>query len=384
MDFDVTIIGSGPAGAVLAYHLASAGLGVLIVEKEKLPRYKPCGGGLTQKTIDILPVDVSPVYELNYVGGVLNYAGKEYIRVNFERPVAILVMRDRFDHYLVEQAKKNGVKLSENTRFNGFTYKSDLINIQTSNGDFLSRLLVGADGVNSPVAHHSGLIQNRLVGAAIEAELGVSDEDYRKQGPYAVFDFGALKGGYGWIFPKKKHLSVGVFSANTRKVPDLKGLLARYIAMNPVLKNNTPLHVQGHRIPLDGVKQKLNNNRILLVGDAANLADPWLGEGIYHAVKSANLAARVITRYFDGLENGLDRYTELINQHIVSDLQHARRLSKPVYFSPEFGTKLFSRSPFLQELVFGVMRGDLTFEKFNKKILFGLPLIFTQALRSNK
>ncbi len=122
-------------------------------------------------------------------------------------------MRDRFDHYLVQQAVQAGANLLEGISVVSVEEKSDRVVVTTTQGELQAQLLAGADGVNSIVARSMGLMPDREVGVAVEAELAVSPASLEAQGGFATFDFGALPGGYGWIFPKRDHLSVGVFRA---------------------------------------------------------------------------------------------------------------------------------------------------------------------------
>jgi len=164
----------------------------------------------------------------------------------------------------------------------------------------------------------------------------VPDSVLQEQGAYATFDFGALYNGYGWILPKRAHLSVGVYHARPGKAANIKQDLQNYINMNPVLNENKPISIRGHYIPLGGQNQRLNNGQVILVGDAANLADPWLGEGLCHAVKSSNIAANVIVEYFEKGSGGLDKYTDRINTQIVDQFAYARAIAGLVYRFPHF------------------------------------------------
>jgi len=291
---DVIIVGAGPAGAVLAYLLARFGLDVLVLEKATLPRYKTCGGGVTLKTLQNLPFDAGPVYECQAVGGILSYAGRQLLKADLGWTVAWTVMRGRFDHFLIQQAVMAGATLVEDVAVEGVTLHDDRVVVHSAKGDYAARLLVGADGVNSGVARSLGLLPDRRVGVAVEAEVAVPPSGLEAQGAYATFDFGALPHGYGWIFPKQDHLSVGVFQAQPGKAAGLRQRLDQFIACQPALQGGQMLHFQGHPIPLGATRQPVDRGRALLVGDAANLADPWLGEGIYYAVLSARLAAPVM------------------------------------------------------------------------------------------
>ena len=377
---DVIVVGTGPAGSVLAYLLARRGLDVLILERATLPRYKTCGGGLTWKAMQNLPFDVSSVFEHKAVGGVVTYAGQQLLKVEVGWPVAWLVMRDRFDHYLVQQAVEAGAKLIEGVSVSNVEERGDRVVVTSTEGELQAQLLAGADGVNSIVARSVGLMPDREVGVAVEAELAVSPASLEAQGAYATFDFGALPGGYGWIFPKRDHLSVGVFKAIPGKAIGLKKALEKFIASEAVLLDPKILHLQGHPIPLGGRKHILHKGRVLLVGDAANLADPWMGEGISYAVVSARLAAEQMFIALESKQFDLSGYTELINASITPQLLSARWFAKAVYSLPELCSDLMSKSPFMQKMVFDVIRGDRTFIDMTTGLLFGMPRILVETL----
>jgi geranylgeranyl reductase family protein len=377
---DVIVVGTGPAGAVLAFLLAKRGLDVLILERATLPRYKSCGGGLTWKAIQNLPFDVSAVFENKAVGGVVTYAGQQLLKVEVGWPVAWLVMRDQFDHYLVQQAIQAGARLVEGINVVDVEDRGDKVVVTTTEGELSAQLVAGADGVNSIVARSVGLMPEREVGVAVEAELAVSPASLEAQGAYATFDFGALPGGYGWIFPKRDHLSVGVFKAIPGKAIGLKKALEKFIASEAVLLNPRILHLQGHQIPLGGQTRTLHKGRILLVGDAANLADPWMGEGISYAVVSARLAAEQMYYALERNEIDLSGYTQLINASITPQLLSARLFAKVVYALPEMCSDLISKSPFMQQMVFDVIRGDRTFKEMTTALFLGMPRIVLETL----
>ena len=117
---------------------------------------------------------------------------------------------------------------------------------------------------------------------------------------------------------------------------------------------------------------------MILVGDAANLADPWLGEGLYYTIKSANIATNVIVEYFENGSGDLDKYTDRINAQIVHQLAYARAIAGLVYRFSHFGTVL------LQNAVLSVVRGDLNFQQLASTLILRSPRILTQALRQKR
>jgi geranylgeranyl reductase family protein len=379
--YDVIIVGAGPAGSVLAYQLASCGLCVHILEKERLPRYKICGGGLTYKAIQSLPVHPGGVVEKEAAGGILAYKGQQLLKIDTARPIACLVMRDRFDYFLVQQAVQAGAQLSEGQTVKRVESIGGYVLVTTNHHKkYRCWVLVGADGVNSMVARSVGLLTNRKKGVAVEAELMVPPAVLDRQGHYATFDFGALPYGYGWIFPKRDHLSVGVFQAKPGKALKIRSHFRDFIANHKLHNEHTQLSFSGHHIPLGGQETSLQRGQVLLVGDAANLADPWLGEGLYYAIKSANIAARVILDAFKVGSLKLDDYDTQIGVEILPQLFYARIFAWWVYHMPRLGIFLTRKSETMQDAVFGAMRGDLTFQALISRLALGLPRILLQAL----
>jgi flavin-dependent dehydrogenase len=173
---------------------------------------------------------------------------------------------------------------------------------------------------------------------------------------------------------------VGVFKAIPGKAVGLKRALEKFIASETVLLDPTILHIQGHQIPLGGRTRILHKGRVLLVGDAANLADPWMGEGISYAVVSARLAAEQMYYALENKQIDLSGYTELINASITPQLLSARLFARVVYSLPEMCSDLLSRSPFMQRMVFDVIRGDRTFKEMTTALILGMPRIVVETL----
>jgi flavin-dependent dehydrogenase len=173
---------------------------------------------------------------------------------------------------------------------------------------------------------------------------------------------------------------VGIFKAIPGKAINLKKALEKFIASEAVLLDPRILHLQGHQIPLGGRKQTLHKGRVLLVGDAANLADPWMGEGISYAVVSARLAAEQMFNALGSNQIDLSSYTNLINASITPQLLSARLFAKAIYSLPELCSDLISRSPYMQQMVFGVIRGDRTFIEMTTALLLGMPRIVVESL----
>ncbi|WP_299027194.1 geranylgeranyl reductase family protein [uncultured Thermanaerothrix sp.] len=379
MDAEVIVVGAGPAGAMCAYLLACAGVKVIILEKAILPRYKPCGGGLTPRALKFLPFDPTPVVEVRAVGGQLTWEGRLLLQHRREPYVALLVMRDQFDAWLIGQAQKAGARLWSGTRVLQVEESADSVQVETSSGVLRAAYLVGADGVNSVVAR-SLRWPRRPTGVALEAEVRVSAEGLEHQGAYLTFDFGAVPYGYGWIFPKAHHLSVGVFYAREGRVPDLRMLLAQFMSRYPHLVAGKLERVQGHHIPLGGAHQPLHTQRTLLVGDAANLADAFLGEGISYALWSAHLAAEALLGCLANPQASLATYTRAVQVTLGRELRYAARLARWVYAHPKPAATLLVGSAWLQTLWVDTLTAQRSFTGFLHALPFYLPAILAQGL----
>jgi geranylgeranyl reductase family protein len=380
VSYDVIVVGAGPSGSLLAHYLASSGVSVLLLEKARFPRYKVCGGGLTQKTIRAIPFDISSVIEKDEVGGCVTFGGRLVMRMEVKPAVASLVMRDRFDALLAHQAQRAGAHLVEGEAVTKVTDRCGWVEVVTASSEYAARVVAGADGVNSTVARCVGLLASRRVGVALQAEIPVDQASLDLQGNYATFDFGALPWGYGWVFPKRGHVSAGVFQARQKKVPRLRWYLDRFLASQAALRGGEPFRVQGHLIPLGGTRETLHRGSVLLVGDAANLADPWLGEGIYYAVRSGKIAAEVILDALAADRPRLDKYTIRVQAEIGRELAAAARLARAVYQWPRVGSNLIKRSPSTRQVILAAMRGDIRFSEVNRTFVRRVPRLLQEVL----
>jgi geranylgeranyl reductase family protein len=286
---DVIIVGAGPAGAAAAYFLGEAGQQVIVLEKAPLPRYKPCGGGLSVQMLEkYFPFSFRPVFERQAQS--ISYAlGQHLIAIPVAQSALHLVMRDRFDAFILAHATaevRSGVAVKQ------VQETETGVSVTLADGsNFHARYLIGADGANSVVAHELGLRRGRALLGALEAEVTVTPEVQARFSKGPVFIVGELKQGYLWIFPKADHLSVGI-AAWHPKAGELQATLKRVMARHGIALDGVPVH--GHPIPIYTHREPIATARTLLVGDAAGLADPFSGEGIRLAIKSSRLAADAI------------------------------------------------------------------------------------------
>ena len=310
--YDVLVVGAGPAGSAVAIHLARGGASVLLADRARFPRDKPCGGGLTGRAVRQAPCDIGPVVErvVDTFELRLNYH-RRFRRTSSE-PLILMTQRRRLDAHLAEQAAVAGASFRDATRVEQIVVGSDGITATVGGDRIRAGLLVGADGANGVVARTSGLDAGIVRGVALEGNVPWELLDRDRYASTAMVELGSPAGGYGWLFPKADHANLGVggWAAEGPRLRHHLARLARAYDVDP----DAIADVRGHRLPMRRVGVSTpGSERILLVGDAAGLVDPLSGDGMYEAFVSARLAAEAIlagdpSRYAEALARTLDRH----------------------------------------------------------------------------
>jgi geranylgeranyl reductase family protein len=363
---DVIVVGAGPAGATLAYELAKRGIGVLVLEKEKLPRYKCCAGGVTSKAAKLLDFDISEVTEdvIHEVSFTFNL-GSPYLGQD-SQPLIYTVMRDAFDYFLVQKAQQLGAALMDGQKVTQVAVSGDWVEISTADNTFRSRLVVGADGAYSVVARELGMGKSIGYAAGIESEIVVPEEELAKWKSRVQIDLGCIPGGYAWVFPKRNHLSIGV-GCQASKTRDLHAHHQKFLNSLSI-DNYTVTKSSSHLIPTCTKGRIVWQDKALLLGDAAGLADPLTGEGIYNAILSAQLAAPVIEDSLVRGKVGLQDYQEIVERKIMSELKMARTLSKIFVRFPHLAFGMFNQSEGVWRAVCNLMFGEIDYTAIKGRV----------------
>jgi len=375
---DVIVVGAGPAGATLAYELGKKGIGVLVLEKEKLPRYKCCAGGVTSKAAKLLDFDISEVaedviYELSFTFKL----GRPYLGQH-SQPLIYTVMRDVFDHFLVKRAQQLGAVLMDGQKVTQIRVSADWIEISTTDNIFRSRLVVGADGAYSVVARELGMGRGIEYATGIESEIVVPEEEMAKWKSRVQIDLGCIPGGYAWVFPKRNHLSVGA-GCLASKARHLNRHHQKFLNSLSI-GSYTIATSSSHFIPTYTKGRLVWQDKALLLGDAAGLADPLTGQGIYNAIHSAQLAAPVIENSLLRGKVGLQDYQQIVERKIVSELRIARTLSKNFVRFPRLAFGMLNQSDGVWRAICNLMLGEIDYAAIKGKA-GGFKGIFNRLLR---
>jgi len=342
--FDAIVIGAGPAGSTAAYLLASKGLRVLILDKDTFPRDKLCGGLLTWKTVKLLESTFQITIDFLKSEQIITCSSNKYrvvssVGSSFNSQLDYpfhFVQRTAYDSFWLNLACRAGAEFRPGEKVISLDYSEFRGKISTDKGSkFFGRFILGADGAVSKVR---GLLAfNNFIHADWKSNLATALEVFvpSRQTPelpdYPHIYFGHIPWGYAWCFPRGHLRVIGICGLNAKAGKLLRNGYEAFLDSIHISREHRPAPAS-HALPYGNYLTTPGFGNVLLLGDACGLADPLLGEGIYYAHKSAQLAAEAVMQSYHEPPAALKGYTRQLNRAIISELKYAR-LGRQIIFS---------------------------------------------------
>jgi geranylgeranyl reductase family protein len=369
----IAVVGAGPAGNWVSILLARQGHSVTLLDPQA-PWEKPCGGGVTTRVLGGFGIPESGIPS-NLIEKITIFFGdKNSVSIAPQQPLAVLSRRELGKH-LVAEAQKAGVmlvksrasQLHRNPKGRGWR-------ISTRESELQVDFLIGADGATSFVRRTVGkalapedlaVTLGYLIPCVVPAHMKI----------YFVPSFE----GYIWSFPRPNHISYGLI---TRSLPGWTGrakmLLSNFIVADLGTEAIEQAEFYSAPVPCLG-PHSWKNNQVCgpdwaLVGDAAGLADPITGEGIYFAFRSAEILAQTLERP--------DEYATKIWSELGCDLARAsdmyRRFYQGRFLGGDFRKRtiqLSRRSRTLRTILGNLVTGNQPYLGLKRKLFFSIPSI---------
>lgn len=333
--WDAIVVGAGPAGCAAAYDLTQAGQSVLLLDKSDFPRHKACAGGLTTKAVKALRYSIDPIVR-QVVRVAQLESGSLSTSLKSREPICVMTVRTEFDQYCLKKTLAAGACFQRISAVRQIAAFSGGVRLQTDGETHQGRYLIGADGASGQMRRLCGQGTWFSRGFALEVQSATP-----RGGLDLTFDFDAVPGGYGWIFPKRDHLNVGLYSPSCNADLTREGLL-RYVAQK--VGQAALDQVTGQYLGTGAGAEEMAfvrpelHDRVMLVGDAGGFVDPLTGEGIYGALVSGQASANAILTAGRGRHTVAEIFAKSIGGYRRT-LRFSARAAAAFYANPARGLK---------------------------------------------
>lgn len=377
---DAVVIGAGPGGASAARVLASAGASVIVLDRARFPRDKPCGGGVLVSALNYLPFDISPVVEREIHGFRVRYRRDIEFCHRYDQPLAVMTQRARLDAFLAEQACAAGAELCDGEAVRAVEIGGEADSaavVRTARGELIQAgVVIAADGANGICRRALGLPRLRAA-VALEGNAPRLQRAAERWTDHVGLELGSMPGGYGWVFPKGEHCNLGVggYPVGARSLRRELAAYARSEGFDP----DALEQLRAHHLPLRDAGQALTAGPVALVGDAAGLIDPLSGEGIGNAIRSGQLAAEAALGYLDGAASDLGAYEAGVLREIEPELAAARELQALFHQRPWPYVQLLRRSGRFWGAFCRIVRGESSYDGLRRRLGSGQALLALAA-----
>ena len=365
--FDIIIIGGGLSGSSTALNLSLKGYSVLIIEKGIGGNIKPCAGGMASSMKKFLPLDIDQAIESKIKNVEFRWKSSDNVVADLsgESPFWI-VRREKLDKLLLDKALKYGSEIIRPVQVEKVTEQKNSWIVKCSNKYlYNAKFLVIADGSQSKwvsyfklgprIPTFANTIALRIKG------LGDIPKDAVR------FEFGFIKYGFAWAFPLKESVNIGLGTFINNKLLEDENLNKRVIESFgfkdlSFKKINKKLRIW------NGI-HKLHGKRVLAIGDAASLCDPFLAEGIRPSLISSYYAAESIDQCLSRNIDDLNPYSENINNEWGKSMSWGKRIAQIFYRFPKAGYQLGVKRKTAPKRIAQILSGEMSYEDIAKRVI---------------
>jgi geranylgeranyl reductase family protein len=328
-EWDVAVVGAGPAGLAAASAAAATGARTVVLERAEHPRYKTCGGGLIGASLAAVAGQIEVPARDQIRSATFTLRGQREFTREHREPLLAMVMREEFDAALLLRATGNGAVVRQRAPVRALDQAPGHASARLADGSVVTaKVIIGADGSSGVSARHVG-VRFDQVDLGLELEIAVPRAVARQWAGRVLLDWGELPASYGWVFPKGDRLTVGVIAA--RGNGDATRAYLREFTDRLRLGSFEVARDSGHLTRCRSDASSLRNGRVLVAGDAAGLLDPWTREGISFALRSGALAGEfaakaAVSERQEDAESSLEEYVAAVNRVLVPDMRAGRML----------------------------------------------------------
>jgi len=380
-NYDVIVVGAGPAGATSARVCAQHNLKTLLIDKEKIPRDKPCAGALTSAAAHALDFQIpDQLIERKCRKISIMYEKVRYI-AQLEKPFVFLVNRKNFDAFLTDKAVEEGARLHDKEQCVFVKAEKNHVTVKTDKQKYTAGIVIGADGVYSRVLKnlHGGFDRDEIH-LVLTAEIPLSNKEIEKRfRDLVTIYYGSESIGYAWLFPKSGYVSAGTGIQEAQS----KTLVKRLKDFLKIKNLDSNVRIRGYFIPVSHFKRPVYGNRIMLTGDAAGFVDGFIGEGIRYAVLSGKLAAQTAIKATDSgdfSETIFKGYQDVCYSTFGRDLRCAAKITEYLKNNRKFILETALRDTQSLTRYFHTVAGDLPLCDFVHWMRERSPFLLTKRI----
>ena len=365
--FDVAVIGGGLAGKSTAIHLLKKGYSVLILEKFNPNKSIPCAGGMAASVRNYLPIDIENAIQTEIKRVHFSWKNKDPVIAELSgKSPFLIVNRKNLDEILTKEVYRFGARILFSMNLESLKLVNNNWHIQCKNKKtFRAKYLVIADGSESLWASYLNLGPKKPKYANTIAinlkSLGNIEKNTVR------FEFGSIKYGFAWAFPMQDSINIGLGSfLGDSNIKDKE--LCEYIVQSLGFKDIKYERIFKRLRIWNGV-HKLHNERVLVVGDAASLCDPFLAEGIRPSLISSYYASETIHKCLTSNKDNLKEYSFLMRENWSKSMIWGKRIAEVFYRFPKIGYKLGVKRKTAPQRIAQILSGEMNYSDIAGRVI---------------